>query len=371
MSTKSTVGSSIAAETRLGRRLHWRVFGLIMLVLTAVFLLAASSASSSSLAIPTISITSVVPDQSVTIQTFNYPPNQTFTVRMNHMGTLGINGEVVGTLNSGAGGSLTATYAIPNYLKGQGQIAIRLDSGQGYYSYNWFWNSTGGSGGQPPVARPTGYVGIPTFNIVSVTPDTTITIQTTNFPANQLFDVTMGLMYTQGIGGIKVGEINSGTGGALQQTFTIPAELRGQARIAIRAQTRHASPYYAYNWFWNSAGTVPGGGTGGQPTPSLPSAGTPTIRVCQVVRDGSVEIQTANYPAGMNFTVTMGPIGTQGLLGAPAGTFNSGNGGSFRVTMPIPDAVKGLNQIAVRVQGSPYFSYNWFWNTSTTADFCR
>lgn len=354
-------------------RSRWRLLGLGLL-LTAVFLLVgASTASSSSQVIPTITIISVVPDQSVTFSTHNYPANQVFTTRMHYMGSLAIGGAVVGSFNSGSGGALTVTYPIPDYLKGQRQIAIRLDSPQGYYSYNWFWNSTttdgggtdGGSGGQP-----SNYAGIPTFSIVSVNTDANITILTNNFPANQLFDVTMGPMYSQGIGGIKVGEISSGNGGAFQQTFSIPAELRGQTRIAIRAQTRHANPYYAYNWFWNNTGGGTDGGTGGQPPVVPPTTGTPTIQVCRVTRDATVELRTTNYPANMNFTVTMGAMGTQGLLGFPAGTFNSGSGGSFRITMPIPDGVRGLNQIAVRAQGSPYFSYNWFWNTTTTADYC-
>jgi hypothetical protein len=349
-----------------------RLMSIVLSILALFLLLGASTTSAASQTIPTISIVSVVTDQTVTIQTHNYPPAQIFTVRMNYMGTAGIGGEVVGSFDSSRGDS-TATYPIPNFLKGQAQIAIRLDSAQGYYSYNWFWNNTsgtsGGSGGQP--VPPPSYVGIPTFSIVNVTPDTNVTILTNNFPPNQLFDVTMGLMYTQGIGGIKVGEINSGAGGAIQQTFNIPAELRGQSRIAIRAQTRHANPFYAYNWFWNNTS----GGTGGQPTPTPPIVvppvtGTPTIKICQVVRDGTVQFQTANYPANMNFTVTMGPMGTQGILGYPAGTFNSGSGGMVRFTIPIPDGVKGLSQIAIRAQGSPYFSYNWFWNSTTTADFC-
>ncbi|HRQ40205.1 MAG TPA: hypothetical protein PLD25_20025 [Chloroflexota bacterium] len=355
-------------------RSPWRVVGMSLFALFLFLLLGASTTSAASQTIPTISIVSVVPDQTATIQTHNYPTGQIFTVRMNYMGTAGLGGEVVGTFDSSRGDA-TATYPIPNFLKGQQQIAIRLDSAQGYYSFNWFWNNTTqppGSGGQPPA--PPSYVGIPTFSIVSVATDTNVTILTNNFPPNQLFDVTMGLMYTQGIGGIKVGEINSGAGGAIQQTFNIPAELRGQTRIAIRAQTRHANPFYAYNWFWNNTT-----GTGGLPTPTPPIVtppttppvtGIPTIKICQVVRDGSVQIQTANYPANMNFSVTMGPMGTQGLLGYPAGSFNSGNGGTARFTITIPDGVKGLNQIAIRAQGSPYFSYNWFWNTTTTADFC-
>jgi hypothetical protein len=81
-------------------------------------------------------------DTSVTIRTANFPAGQAFTVRMGAMGTRGVGGVVVATTDSGTGGTLEATYSIPEALKGSYQIAIRLESPSGYYSYNWFYNST-------------------------------------------------------------------------------------------------------------------------------------------------------------------------------------------------------------------------------------
>ncbi len=332
------------------------VLGVLLLLLFIV-----GSASSHPLIIPTISIVSVAVDDSVTIQTYNYPPNQVFQVRMNYYGTLGVGGPIVGTLNSGAGGTMTASYQIPDYLKGQRQIAIRLDSAQGYYSYNWFWNNTAGSGGQP---TPPDYSGIPRISVTAVSRDNTVTIQTHNFPANQIFDVTEGYMGTQGINGIKVGEINSGDGSSQTLTFPIPAALHGQNQIAIRAQTRHASPYYAYNWFWNN---TTDGGSGGQPPPTPPPnyTGIPTIRICTVVRDQNMTFRTYNYPPNMDFVVTMS--------GIAVGSFNSGSGGSFDVSFNIPPQLAGWSQIPIRSQSITnynYFSYNWFWNNSTTMNHC-
>lgn len=91
---------------------------------------------------PTFSIKSVVKDQTVTIRTAGFPANTTFTVRMGKMGTQGVGGTVITTTQSGAGGVFEATYAIPAALRGEKQIAIRLESANGYYSYNWFWNAT-------------------------------------------------------------------------------------------------------------------------------------------------------------------------------------------------------------------------------------
>jgi hypothetical protein len=83
-----------------------------------------------------------------------------------------------------------------------------------------------------------------------------VTIKTKDFPPNQTFQVTMGAFGTQGIGGYQVGTINSGVGGELNATFTIPSQLAGSSRIAIRAQTGQAYPFLAYNWFYNTTATV-------------------------------------------------------------------------------------------------------------------
>ncbi len=230
-------------------RLKWT------LPLLAVFVLLATNAVvSSTSTIPTISITSVVVDESVTIQTQNYPANRTFIVTMGEMGTLGIGGIEVDSFDSGEGGSFARSFDIPDALKGRYQIAIRLESTTGgYFSYNWFFNSTtpppdnGNGTGLPP------HTGIPTFAICTVTQNGEVTIQTNDFPANQTFTVTMGPMFSRGIGGTEVGTIESGEGGVARYTFAIPDNLQGSGRIAIRAQTGHAAnPYFAYNWFFNS-----------------------------------------------------------------------------------------------------------------------
>jgi len=92
--------------------------------------------------IPTFSIVSVVEDDQVTIKTNNFPEDMDFTVTMGAYGTAGVGGVVVETTNSGSGGSFELTYDIPASLHGDYRIAIRLDSGIGYYAYNWFYNNS-------------------------------------------------------------------------------------------------------------------------------------------------------------------------------------------------------------------------------------
>ncbi len=99
-------------------------------------------------------------------------------------------------------------------------------------------------------------VPVPTIKILAVVQDGTVTFETSDFPENEDFTVTMGYMYTRGVNGIEVGTFNSGDGSALQLTFDIPEDLYGQYKISIRAQTDHTFPYYAFNWFYNNTTPV-------------------------------------------------------------------------------------------------------------------
>jgi len=93
--------------------------------------------------VPTISIQSVVSNSTVTIYGSNFPAGQAFNVLMGYYGTLGVGGIQVATLDSGAGGSFSATYAIPAALAGNSQITIRLQTPDNwFYAYNWFYNNT-------------------------------------------------------------------------------------------------------------------------------------------------------------------------------------------------------------------------------------
>ena len=202
--------------------------------------------------VPTFSIASVSTDSTVTITTYNFPANDTYEVRMGAMGTQALGGILIKSISTGSGGSFSATFDIPDELKGLYQVAIRLDSpSSGYYAYNWFYNKT--SGGSYGTGGPysTGYYGIPTFSIATVSRNSTVTIRTNNFPANDTFNVRMGYMGTQGVGGILVKTLDTGDGGVLAATFDIPAELSGQYQIAIRLEST-TSGLYAYNWFYNN-----------------------------------------------------------------------------------------------------------------------
>lgn len=370
---------------------------LVLPILLAVALVVTVIGTTRASGVPIINIQSVVPDKSVTIYGYNFPTNQTFTVRMGQYGTFALGGTVVGTKETGSNSTFTATFDIPAGLVGQAKIAIRLDSPQGYYSYNWFGNkvttatSTGVSptstaATKTPVSLLPGYYGYPTFNIAAVVKNTSVTVVTYNLPAGQKFTVRMGEYGTKGLGGIEVGTFDSGSGGSLTQTYTIPASLADRPRIAIRMDC--ALGYYAFNWFWNNTATVqavtpgPAATTGptatatpvGTPAPTATTVpivpgyvGIPTFSIAAVVKDVSVTINANNFPAGQTFTVKMGEYGTQGIGGIVVDSVASGSGGSFTKTFAIPAALAGRYKIAIRLETSNgyYYAYNWFYNNTT------
>ncbi|GAB4473443.1 MAG: hypothetical protein Kow0088_08770 [Anaerolineales bacterium] len=203
---------------------------------------------------PYFYIVSVTPDKSVTIRAYNFPANDTYKVMMNKIGTKGINGIVVDTIPSGNGGSFTATFSIPNALKGQWQIAIRLQStsGSGYYAYNWFYNTpasynTYGTGGPYTVS----YTGYPTISVTKVVKNKYVILQMYNLPKNDHFKVLMGKYGTLGVNGTQVESFSTGDGGSMSIKVKIPSKLKGLSPIAIRIQSTTGSGYYAYNWFYN------------------------------------------------------------------------------------------------------------------------
>ncbi len=200
---------------------------------------------------PYFYISSVSPDNSVTIKAYNFPANDTFKVTMNKIGTKGANGIVVDTIATGKGGSFTATFSIPNALKGQRQIAIRLQStsGSGYYAYNWFYNAPAKFGTGGPYAST--YKGHPTITVTKVVKDKYIILQMYNLPKNDQFKVIMGKYGTKGVKGTQVSTFSTGAGGSQSIKVKIPKNLKGVSPIAVRIQSTSGSGYFAYNWFYN------------------------------------------------------------------------------------------------------------------------
>ncbi len=309
--------------------------------------------------IPTISVVGVTRDSKVTIQTHNYPANRDFDVRMGERSTRGIGGVLVGTFNSGTGGSNRYTFDIPQSLSSLNQIAIRLDSRTGgFFSFNWFNNTTSGShaDGIPVVAEND----FPIIMVVTVKKDTHVTIEGSNFPTDESFDVLMGKYNTQGVDGVKVDTLTPEDDGTILDTFDVPASLKSENRIAIRVESTD-SDKASHTWFFNETGAA-----GGVVIPT-PHTGIPTISILSVEEDESVTVRTHNFPANRDFKILMGKMGTRGIDGIHTTTINSGSGGTFTETFDIPEALAGDYRIAIRLESTTdgFFAYNWFYNNTT------
>jgi len=206
-------------------------------------------------ATPFTNILSVVPDEEVTLQVFNFPADRDFIVTMGEIGTRGIEGYVVGVQYSGEGGSFIVTYPIPSALKGSDYIAIRLENtSSGYFAYDFFKNvegygstHTSSSDSADWKLAPGTY---PLTSIVSVDAGESVTVEVTNATRNDAYTVRMGAWGTRGVGGIVVDTYYTEDSGTFTATFSIPESLKAAAIIAIRFESVNA-PYYAYDWFYN------------------------------------------------------------------------------------------------------------------------
>ncbi|MEW6649088.1 MAG: hypothetical protein AB1453_02745 [Chloroflexota bacterium] len=331
--------------------------GITLLVIAVLALAMPLATAQAYSGYPTTSIVEVKKDQSVTIEVKNLPSNQTFTAMMNKIGTKGVGGEVVGKFDSEKGGTKKVTFDIPAALKGLKLIAIRIESPQGFYAYDWFTNDPSGADSGTPAKPPAGK--IPTISIVSVTKDSEVKIKTKDFPANKTFTARMGEFGSKGVNGTVVGTTESGSGGSFEVTYKIPDNLKGRERIAIRLEA--PGGYFAYDWFFNvtGSGTTP-------PSSGAPGyKGYPTFSIQAVVEDSKVTIKGNNFPAGQTFTVRMGVYGSKGVGGEVVGTKETGSGGSFEATFDIPGGLKGKDRIAIRMDSPQgFFAFNWFWNNT-------
>jgi predicted secreted protein len=217
-------------------------------------------AAQSSATIPTFVIKAVDRNDLVTIQTDNLRLNDTYVVTMGVMGTRGVNGIKVATIETTTSGRVTKTFSIPSALKGLNQISIRLKSpSTGYFAYNWFYNSDanlhliGTPEPTPPgTSTSTGYSGYPYFKITAVDEGTSVTIKGYNFPPNKTFNVRMNWMSTRGVAGAIVETVTTDASGTLSDTtYNIPDFLENSNKIAIRLESTTGG-YYAYNWFYNN-----------------------------------------------------------------------------------------------------------------------
>lgn len=178
---------------------------------------------------------SVQEDKSVTLRGRSLAANTRYTVTLSKYGST-INVNQMGSVLTDAAGAFTVTYALPKKLVDVAKISVTIRS-SGDSAANWFINAT--SSGN------TGGVSSPAFNfsVVSTREDQSVTIKTTNLPANVVFDALMGKAGTKAEKGIYVGYVYDDDG-TVKITFDIPAELQGRSKLDIRLENKNLGIFY-------------------------------------------------------------------------------------------------------------------------------
>ena len=210
-----------------------------------------------SAAYPTFSIVSVKADDTVTVRTNDFPKNILFTVRMDVLGNRAENGVIAGSTNSGIGGNFDVTYKIPASLKGQKWIAIRFESEEGYYSYNWFFNNTSVTTPKPIPVTGTK----PFLTFTGVKANETVMVEGRNLPANTILTVRVGPYYTFFSDYVTTPSVKTDANGSVSFSIKLPSVVKNVERITVRLD---GGGHYAYNAFINVDGgtTIPVTSTG-------------------------------------------------------------------------------------------------------------
>lgn len=319
-----------------------------------------------------LSIVGVEKGKSVAIQVQAMPANKEFRVRMNEIGTKGVDGPVAGTAKTDKNGEFMATFPIPSKLADKSTIAIRIEAtdSTGWHAYNWFYNKTsgtvgstsGGGSGGGTTAPNSGFTS-GNITIFEVKEDISVTVEVRKAPAYGTLTVWMD--WKNGRGQLlpsKVGTIKADAKGVVDATFTMPRAVKDRRDVRLRLESTGSDGYVAYAWFLN-ANSDEHTGSG---APANYDGGIPYLLITAVKKNESVTLEARNFPTG-DYEVSMGRMGTQGRT-TTVGTVKVNKAGPFSVTVNIPADLKDRERIAIRVKGgsgSNYYAFTWFYNTTS------
>lgn len=303
----------------------------------------------------------VVEDNFATIVAQNLAANTRYTVRFSRFGDSVLNSYRVGTTTTDRDGDLRASFNIPPKLVDVRQITVRLLLNDRVVAENWFYNATAsGDTGGIDDDKDNGL----SLRVIDVEEDDEVTVRGLNFPAYADFNVFMADRGASRLRWIELGLFETGRRGDFEETFKIPARLRGAEQISIRFESTNGR-YEVSTWFYNDDGRVQDPDE--DEDEGIPSF--PFLTVTEVVKDDEVTIRFTKLPAGVQYQVMMGKIGTRGEDGILVGTVRSADGGTVVKSFNIPASLRGDWAIAVRMEapsrGPNAYAYNWFRNQTT------
>src|SRR6266540_4461810 len=165
-----------------GSRIYRTILSILLLNLLALSFPHPAIARPSQAITLHFEIASVKRDASVTIRTKDFPVRTRFTAYMDVAGKKAFSsgGTAVGEFNSDKGGILEQTFPIPDALKGQIILVLRVESIDGYTANKWFFNDTAFYTLPDPQTRPS-------IDFTDVKKNTTVTVQGKNLPPNTAY----------------------------------------------------------------------------------------------------------------------------------------------------------------------------------------
>jgi hypothetical protein len=359
-----------------------------LLLFALVLPLPASAATQTSVKVPggpRFWVQTVKRNESVTIRVEEYPvggPNH--GVFIGYIGNAFGFGHKVGTLTSGLGEEFILTVPIPNAFRDEVVLGIQVrNNATGARAYTMFQNTTNWSPWQGLSLSPLGSsssqsdgisagippFGQPTFWIQDMVQFKRVTVRFFRTPPTEKYRVTIGRANDGNFGlGHTVGNFQKG--GNFTMTFDLPPALQEVKELALRV-TEVSTGNYSYTQFTNSndpevifAPAPPSGVLGSPDGPTYVPIGLPGSNILAVVQNSEVTVRVFNFPPNAEVLVRMGPIGTQAIGGTFVGLAETGPGGVFLNSFPIPANLHGQGQIAIRFESSEskHFAYNYFDN---------
>lgn len=200
--------------------------------------------------------------ESVTIRTRDFPLRTQFNVLIDVVGKQAAGGQPAGEFFSDKGGVIEQTFAIPEALRGELILAIRVESKDGYLATNWFIN-------QDMAYKPKDKNIKPEIAFGQVKKNQTVTVQGKNFPPGYTFSVRAGPYYTFYRDYVFADSVKSNADGTLSFSLALPAKAKDSDYIMVRLD---GAGVMAYNNFQN----VDGGS-------AVPASKLYKFQWCQVV----------------------------------------------------------------------------------------
>lgn len=205
----------------------------------------------------------------------------------------------------------------------------------------------------PPAvsAAPAGAITV-VFDIITIIKDESITIRTRDFPVRTDFVVIMGKATNKAKDGVQAATWNSGKGGIVEATFSIPEEIKGERIIGVRIESKDG--YTAYNWFINTTQYA-----------LVPDANIkPSLVFSDVKKNQSVTVEAMNLPPFTTFRVRIGPHYTFYRDYASVESVTTDKTGSAKFTIPFGKNVQDAEFVSVRLDGGSRYVFSTFSNVT-------